>query len=238
MNGLTLKDIKNPNTLNIFTDASIHKIGKDRNGKYEYVGCYGAVAVIGGTIIDSSYKLTANTTNNNSEIKALREGVSLAITHKDKAPIINIFSDSQISVFGVRDRLLNWRFQGGNFIGSTGQVIANQEIFMEIVRLILAHNIRINFLHQAGHVVPTSSSLQSAMHVFRTSNGIRGVVDMNIIRYISEYNNLVDRVSRSIVSAAKKCRINDGIQFIPGVDFDRNRYKLLTQNTLKFGKLS
>jgi hypothetical protein len=38
----------------------------------------------------------------------LRLAVGIALKYRYKYPVINIFSDSQISIFGIRDRILNW----------------------------------------------------------------------------------------------------------------------------------
>lgn len=187
---MTLQDIQNEYSLNIFTDASIKNVGKG------YVGCYGAAAVIGTSIKEESMWVIDNTTNNNSEIKAIREGIYLALKYGN-GKIINLFSDSQISVFGLRNRIFNWKFHNGSYYGSAGSEIANQEIFSEVADMIVQYNIPIRLWHQAGHVLFTERSLKDAAHVFRTSNGIRGVLDMNLIRYISTYNNMVDRDTRN-----------------------------------------
>lgn len=225
---VTLDDIKNPYTLNIFTDASIKKLGDKK-----YIGCYGAVAINMDTTIDQSYKITGNTTNNNSEIKAVREGIILAIKYGKYYKTINLFSDSQICILGLRDRLLTWECVDNNFYGSSGQIIANQSIFMEICYLILQYRLSINLLHQAGHVLYTMKSLQDAIHVFKVSNNIRGIVDMNFIRYISMYNTHVDNMSRNILRSVRQCNTIDPVSFSPSGDFDKELYQKLTQNTLK-----
>ena len=214
---ISLKDIDNENTLNIFTDASIRAVQPSG-----YIGCYGALCVSNGCIIDQSYVTIGYTTNNNAEIKAIREGIGLALRY-GAGKQINLFSDSQICIFGLRERILRWGLTNGRFIGSMGQDIANQEIFMEIVQMMLDHQLQINFLHQAGHVVFTAKSLKDAAHVFRTSNGIRGIIDMNLIRYISNYNNIVDDTSRKQLGRLTACDCHDPIRFFPH-EFDKNLY--------------
>ena len=221
MSSITLKEINNEHTLNIFTDASIRAI---QNG---YIGCYGAIAVIGYTTIDESYVVTGYTTNNNSEIKAIREGILLALKH-GAGKTINIFSDSQICILGLRERILRWKLIGNQFIGSMG-VISNQEIFMEIAQMILQYNLHINLFHQKGHIIFTAESLKQAQNVFRTSNGFRGVIDMNLIRYISNYNNYVDDETRKRLGRLMSCPCHDPIRFIP-TPFDKQRYQTLVDN--------
>ena len=101
-----LNSIHNPYTLNIFCDASIKSI---KNMNY---GCYGAVAIYEDNIIDSSYQICSRTTNNDSEIRAIRSAVLLALKYRNNYQIINIFSDSQISLFGIRDRCFRWKEKG------------------------------------------------------------------------------------------------------------------------------
>ena len=187
-------DIYKPNVLNIFCDASIRKRGKLKDG------CYGAIAVKQNTIIDEIYRICSDTTNNNAEIKAVRAAVLLASKYKNEFPIINIFSDSQISILGIRDRFNNWICkEDGLLYGYGGEPIKSQEIYIEIYNIIQSNNLTINFWHQKGHVKNVFSSLKNAEHVFMASNGIRQLVDINLIRFISDFNNIVDQKSRSIL---------------------------------------
>lgn len=229
--GVKYSDIVNPSTLNIFTDASIVN-----RGKY-YDGCYGAIAVFDDQIIDQYYRVASETTNNNSEIKGLRAGVFLALKHKYQFNIINIFSDSQISIFGIRDRLLYWSVDQitQQFKGKSGDPISSQDVFVEIVYLMLQYNIKINFIHQKGHVQNDINSLRGAEHVFRTSNGIRGRIDLNMIRFISKWNDMVDNTSRDILMRYdQKLKYKDPIEFFVA-PFDRVRYSQLSKNTIKKG---
>lgn len=232
--GIKLSDIDNPYTLNIFTDASIFN---KRNG---YDGCYGAIAVFNDTKIDEIYRINTDTTNNNAEIKGVRAGVYLALKYQHQFRIINIFSDSQISIFGIRDRLINWRydFTTQSLIGNMDQQICNQEIFMEIVYLMLQNNLRINFLHQKGHVNDNIRDTFNARHVFASSNYIRGKVDLNLIKFISKWNAIVDFESRNKLYQRDKNRVyNDAVDF-SYAPFDRIRFQALSQNTIKKGELT
>lgn len=192
---ILLKNFLSKDILNIFCDASIRQRGKIKDG------CYGAIAVNENeTIINSIYRICSNTTNNNAEIKGIRAAISLAVMYKNDFPIINIFSDSQISILGIRDRYQTWKCgQDGLLRGYTGEPIKSQEIYIEINNMIDDYNLRVNFWHQKGHVKNTYDSLKEAKHVFIASNGIRQSIDINLIRFISNYNNIVDQTSRSIL---------------------------------------
>lgn len=211
----------NDYTLNIFCDASI-KNYKDKTAD----GCYGAIAYRGKNEIDSLYKICSNTTNNNSEIKAIRNGVELALKWRYNFNTINIFSDSQISIFGIRDRIFNW-VQGSNSIlyGYDHVPIKSQDIFVEIMNIIISNNLYVNFYHQKGHVKTDSfTSLQNAEHVFKASNNIRENVDFNFIRYISILNNRVDDITGKILNKHNKDqKIYDGITFVPPENFENNK---------------
>lgn len=190
----------NNNVLNIFCDASISKT----------TGCYGVAAVCMDNIIDTNYRIVSNTTNNNSELKGLRSAISMANKYKYNFQTINIFSDSQISIFGLRDYIYKWKFnpKDGLLYGSSKNPIINQSIFIEAYYMLKELNeFNINIYHQAGHVDNTVESLNKAYNVFLRSNGF--AVDLNTIRYISTYNNFVDMSSRDILKSKEirmKCK--------------------------------
>lgn len=100
--GLELPQIYNKDTLNIFSDASMINSSEPKLG----TGCYGAVAVCGDQIIDSFYRISSRSTNNSCEIKGLRAAILLANKWKGQFSFINIFSNSQISVFGLKDYII------------------------------------------------------------------------------------------------------------------------------------
>ena len=188
-------DIFTPEAINIFTDASILKINS-----VETIGCAGCILVFGELIdknIQEDYQIIRNTTSNNSEIKAIRLGIQNVLKYKNQYKKIRLFSDSQISIFGIRDRIFNWKYINGTYIGTEGIPIKNQDIFLEIVYTILENNLNIEFYHQKGHVTYTPRSIKDAMHVFIASNNIREYVDESFIKQISIFNNMVDNNSRN-----------------------------------------
>lgn len=211
---LKLSQFYNEGTLNIFCDASI--IGKHG----DFTGCYGAVAVIMDSIIDAEYRLASNTTNNNCEIKGIRLALHLANKWKNQFRFINIFSDSQISVFGIRDYIYKWKYnpKDGLLYGTAGTPVINQSVFIEchdiLMNLALAPNCTIEILHQSGHVSNGYNELREAAMIFSRSNNIPGNIDLNFIRYISTYNNYIDHETRSRLR-----RSNKNIKYLDPVEF-------------------
>lgn len=196
-----LEEFYNSDTLNIFSDASI--IYDEKNNKC--TGCYGVVCVTRDTIIDQCYHLVSDTTNNNSEIKGIRAALSFANIYRGRFKYINIFSDSKISIDGLRDYIYRWSYnpKDGLLYTSTGKPAANQAIFIECNQMmnILGADPYTMFClyHQNGHINDSYRDLCRAANTFSRSNNIYGKVDINLIRYISTYNDIVDKTSRSIL---------------------------------------
>lgn len=212
---MDLSHIKNPDTLNIFCDASIQNL---RNRKFR--GCYGAIAVFMDQPIDEVYKVCNNTTNNNSEIKAIRASVCLALKHRGKFNNINIFSDSQISISGIRDRIFRWNVINDSLCGYNDNPIANESVFIEVLGIITSSELRVNFYHQKGHVnIDKKDDILHAGEVFKRTNNLDKVSN-SFIKYISYWNNEVDNKSRQILYELHlKNQNNDPIMFYPTDNF-------------------
>ena len=146
------------NTINIFTDASTTTY----NGE-TYVSA-GAVAIIGenyNNIIDQQVNVMKNT-NNYGELYAIYLAIMMALRLRCSFPgaTINILSDSKISVYGLREWSFSWlknqvKFNTYNFINSSGNNIANDNIFFILFSKYLIFskkNDNINVLH-LQHVV-------------------------------------------------------------------------------------
>ena len=195
---IKLGNLVNKESLTIFTDASI---SPNRDGTY--YGCPGFVAVDANGIIDSGYIVIDDTTSNNSEIKAIRMGVMAANKYKEKYKYIRLFSDSQLCIFGLRDRFYSWfdNIYKGNLCGCNKEPIANQSIFIEIANFIVNNNLRIEFYHQKGHVSLTNpKQLYKAKEDFIKFNNLNSDVDIELIKWISYYNNMVDQTSREFLN--------------------------------------
>ena len=195
---IKLEHLINAESITIFTDASI-SINRDGT----YYGCPGYVVVSADGIIDSNYIVIDNTTSNNSEIKAIRMGVMAANKFKDRYKYIRLFSDSQLCIFGLRDRFYSWfdNINKGKLCGYNNKPIANQEIFIEIANYIVNNDLHIEFYHQKGHISLTNpGQLETAKDDFIKFNKINSDVDIELIKTISYYNNMVDQTSREFLN--------------------------------------
>lgn len=182
----------NPYTLNIFCDASTF-------GTY---ACYGAVAVNGNTIIDEIYRVQSNSTCNNAEVRAIKAGISLALRYQKNFQCINIFSDNENAILCIRERVMNWRVVGNTLIGSSNNPIVAQNLYIEMVLTINEAGLSVNFWHQKGHVNSGAKSLSNALYIFKTNNGpivAQQDIEIGFIKYISYFNNLVDKKSRDLL---------------------------------------
>ena len=187
---------RSPNVLNIFSDASLRARGNETDI------CYGAVVVCGDEIIDSDYRINSSKTSNYGEAQGVLLALNFAVKYKDIYPVINIFSDSQITIFNIRDRYMNWRYHKDNYYNKSTGIVQNQSVFVEMIRIICDNDLHVNFFHMKGHVEQRKfDDIKKATDVFISSNRISGIkVDYAFIRYISNYNTIVDITSRSILA--------------------------------------
>ena len=197
MNNIITEDMFfNDETVNIFTDASIIKTISG-----ETIGCAGNNIIIGNTIMGQPRMIIRNSTNNNSEITAIYMAVINALMYKNIYKCINIFSDSKICIFGLREWIYNWiknSTPDGILISSQGKPVANQDIILRIIYFIIDHDLHVNFYHINGHVnVNNPDQLLSARETFKTSNNIKHEVDLELIRKIEIANDAVDNFTRN-----------------------------------------
>lgn len=191
MQKITFWEVYNEKTLNIFSDASMKKS----------MGCYGVIAVCKDDIIDNMFRPCSDSTSNSSELRGLRGALMMANKWSSQFHYINIFSDSQVSLFGLRDYYPNWKVKGNVLYNSSNKPVVNQSIFIECYNILikLQQTNEIKLYHQLGHIDNGYESIHSAAKSFGRANNIQLPIDLNLIRYISTYNNYVDSVSRSIV---------------------------------------
>lgn len=176
--------------LNIFCDASILKLTN------ETIGCPGSIAIGPSTdIVDGQIHLLRFSSNNNAEITAILMAVQQALFFRENYSTINIFSDSKISVFGLKTWVFNWirSMNQGILYSSSGEPVANQQIFIHIIHLIISNGLSVNIYHQKGHV--SNRNLLPAKKLFLESNGI--FLTDEEATYISEYNNQIDILTKN-----------------------------------------
>lgn len=190
--------IHNSDTLNIFSDASMRSIGNRK-----LATCYGSVAVNKDNIIDEVFRLQSVSTVPAAEIRGIRCSLSLALKYRYMYKNINIFSDSQIALFGLRDYIYKWKYNpnDGLLYNGLNSPVKNQELYIETFFMLmeLEKTNNVCLYHQNGHVDSNVEALRKSLDVFKNSNNIHGKIDYNVARYISLYNNYVDNKSRSIV---------------------------------------
>lgn len=187
------------NIYDIYVDASINLERK--------IGCAGMILVDRkrDIILDSQYLIKDNASNNMCEIIALWMGVIRAVNllYTENIPFhVNIFSDSQISLFGMREWIPGWvlKRKGHTLINSVGAV-ANQEWFEDAYHAILASGLKLKFFHQKGHVCITNpKSLFLSDKVFRASNTNSPHMIGVAPKTLAIYNNYVDETSRDILN--------------------------------------
>jgi ribonuclease HI len=212
-----------PNVLNIFCDASITK-KPDKT----YIGCPGTICVRTGhgeqpKIAETAYNIFDNATNNYSEIYAILMGLQCANPYQT----VNLFSDSKISIYGVREWIFGWlnnRDRNNLMCNSSGNPVSNQDVFLHIVRYIVNNNLSINFYHQFGHVnVAKANSLQDAKRGFKESNGFD--ISMDDVIAISNYNNYVDNMTREVLKGTIERMENSLKAMVSYVPTSKNIFK-------------
>ena len=148
-------------------------------------------------------------TNNSGEICGLLLGVTSAINIRESTSEpcrFNIFSDSIISIRGVREWIFGWianaNKKGNNIlINSEGQPVKNQFYFKTIFNQIILSNLDVHFYHQPGHVTGNygSAAYAGAAREFQKVNGIPLVRLGLTSEMISTYNNFIDGRTRDIL---------------------------------------
>lgn len=186
------KDVFNNASVNIFTDASILNINN------MIVGCAGYCTVIDSSIINYGYKFIQETSNNEAEFLAIYLGLEQLQRYNNSNYNLRLFSDSQTSIFALRDRIFNWiKPNKDHLIGSNNKPVANEKMIMQCVELILRNELNIGLYHQKGHVsINNMESILNAANVFKNSNYISDDIELDIIVKISYANDYVDKFTK------------------------------------------
>ena len=217
------KDIFNSKTLNIFTDASI------RNVNNETIGAPGYVAVLGDQIISQDVRILRESTNNQSEIYAIYMAIQFALKYRNNVQVINVFSDSQFSIYGLREWIFNWMNNIYNDIlyNSSGNMVSNQNIILAIIYTIIDYKLVINLYHNRGHF--TIDKIPEFIELFKKHNFLNDYIDREAAEKIIRYNSIVDHTTRSLLHNTKvqypdKLEIPD---YLARTDLNMNYYKEL-----------
>lgn len=200
--------------INLFCDASI-----DPDTKTTCGGC----TVVG---LDNGHRfhmynkayIQPTGTNNSAEILAIWSGIVEALNLRKRYPgaIFRLYSDSKISLYGLRDWLKSWVAKmkpDGTLISSSGQPVMNQQAFIDAYNLIVENNLRIEFYHQRGHVTEGKVSYDRARVQFIRANKVPPEQVGFTIQELSEWNSVIDHYSRECIYTWLK----DGI-LLPGCE--------------------
>ena len=198
-------DLNFDTALNIFSDASITMV----NG--HYTSCSGYISVYNNKIVESDHKVIYDSTNNYGEVYALLMAVEAAIRNFESIKYvsrINIFSDSQISIFGLRDWIFKWykKLNKNNYMVSDRNIeIANQEIFNSIVCMIVNSSLPVHLYHQLGHKnFNSKKDIELVKRSFFKVNSI--FITDTLAEKICYYNNFIDKFTRDNLLAVTTSR--------------------------------
>lgn len=198
------------NTLNIFTDASITKYTD--NG---WITCAGYIVVDNGIIIDSGKQIIHNATSCYGEIYAIKMAIE-AISKLGIKKSINLFSDSQISILGLKTRIYNWYQNQINrtLMTNTREPVSSQEVYLDIMRMIIQYGIQINLYHIPSHIrLNNDKDMKRFKDLFYANDSSMDVVDDRIIEEIINCNNIIDNMTRDYLVKITRCK-----------DYDPDRY--------------
>lgn len=184
--------LNNPETLNIFTDASL------KGSPTDNVVCSGAIAVTSySEVIDSEYLLLTNVSNNFGELSAIKLAVNVAYRHQEYSTI-NIISDSLISVKGLVDWIKIWivNRKGEVLYSASHKPVINQDIYLQIINSLIDLPINeINICHTLGHM--RACNLEDQGRIIDTFKKFNNkVIGREEAAYLATYNNLVDKETR------------------------------------------
>lgn len=190
----------NRHTLNIFSDASILQVKNGAKIDY-YIGCPGISIWYMDSKIDQFSEVYTNVTNNFSEIRAIFLAVWFARYYKTINPeirYINIFSDSKISICGLRDWIFGWINRNNDgILMSTSGVVKNQEHFIKIIKFICDNNLSLRFYHVRGHHDHnTQKEFLQFRNSFKRENYINDMIEDSLIKFLINGNSDVDNLTR------------------------------------------
>ena len=195
-----IEEIYNTRTLNIFSDASTR-----RGPNLTTAACYESIAVCQDNVLEKLCRIHSDTTSNQEELRGIRGSIRLALKYYQNFETINLFSDSDYSIRGLKN-FSNYRYDDENntiYIKGNKELM-NQSLFIEnaqlLLKLIHVHP-DVNLYFVKAHIDMTNIfALRKAANKFTTLNRFRNKdVDLNLIRYITTYNNMADKESRTVL---------------------------------------
>ena len=229
-------DLFNSDSVCIFTDSSFKESPKCKSGTSIGTTAPAYCVYFNNSCIEQDFHILHDSTSQQGEMYAMLLGIRASYRYRNWCKYIRIFSDSQNTVFAIRDRMVNWASSTNNgikILGSDGS-IKNQGYLMMIVNEIMSNNIPLILYHVKGHVnIKSDPSIISARKTFLQSNPFITKIDNNDIYRIAMGNNAVDEYStvmlrsnidnpRYKISKTSKKEIS-----VEYYKFDINRYSKL-----------
>lgn len=190
------------NAVNVFTDASNLPSTKSRKTN---IICPAFVVTINGSVIEYGSKLIKNATASYGELYALAMGIQTMLKYSDTGLPLNIFSDSEISVHGCTKWLEKWYSNGKKTFYLTkndNQLVANQEIILDIIRMVSQSKSKIHILNILGHTDNKDvASMDKFVYYFYRANHIKGRVPIENMQEMAYFNDMVDNISRDALKS-------------------------------------
>jgi ribonuclease H len=222
---LTLED-----SLNVFTDASTTKSDN------RTISSPGYAIVYNNKIIKSVNRIFYNTTSNYGEMYAIIMALGALIEIKRQLnlkgmdmPTVNLFSDSEISILGLRKWIFNWWSNNTTqtFYSEaklfSNQGILNKELFVTAVRMIVDNELPVNLYHTKAHVhISRPKEVINMIQKFGLIN--HRTINQRIACYLTYYNTFVDNMTRDNL---KKVVYNS-------LKFDKDKYAHLNFQFMGF----
>ena len=184
------------NAINCFTDASKTNIdGVDTI-------CAGYAVVYQNQILDTGLKVVYDATSMYGEELAIYMGMDALLSYAKYDTFLNLFSDSQVGVFSLRNWLFDWVKKEKDsstiksFVNSTKTPVANQEVLMATIGLVNSTGAHMSLYHIRGHMNPNKvSDMQTFIEAFVRLNNEYMTEDM--ARELIYYNDVVDKATRN-----------------------------------------
>lgn len=194
------------NAINVYSDSSVIRYQDN------WVTACGFISTYNNQIIDSSTKSFTGVTNNYGEIYGIYMGIKYLIeNYKNDDIFLNLFSDSRISVLGLTTWIFKWlnlkegvilKRTGGNC--ARGKSVLNQEIFLEIMRLIIQNNVHINLWHIHGHTNSTGKSFLKFKSSFNKINCTDIILPDEFYKEMIYYNDKIDNLVKFMMKESMK----------------------------------
>lgn len=197
-----------PYTVNVYTDASVKNHGQVTESIAGIIVSPNNEIYIKIPNMEYSFTRLIPSTNNEGEIYAIYMGIIKCIEIRNAFPNINItfnlFSDSRISILGLREWYFGWiknttEMQSSFLINSSGEEVKNQQIFLRCFNAIISAHIHINFYHVRGHMKIDRKSYKIFAKDFKSSNHLNDFPSEELMKQLIYMNNEIDNTSRSLL---------------------------------------